>query len=245
MLLEQERARQALVASEAGALEERRIRDNLERLGQVLPNLPPAERKELIRLFVVRGAKPSTRRTPQEELATTTAAAARVMEINIKLHLAELVRGMEETAMRFLGLKRKEIGLWRGPTPRLTGRFDIAMLPSLVRVENLTAALAGYGVIIVDECHHVPATSFEMVLKACSSRRVYGLTATPKRKDRLEKLLFAQCGPIRHTLVDAPTDEVRKVNKIMHTKSASPWRSSIVLTERAVNLTASTMTGPA
>ena len=219
MLLEQERARQALVASEAGALEERRIRDNLERLGQVLPNLPPAERKELIRLFVervdVRGAKPSTRRKPQEELATTTAAAARVMEINIKLHLAELVRGMEETAMRFLGLKRKEIGLWRGPTPRLTGRFDIAMLPSLVRVENLTAALAGYGVIIVDECHHVPATSFEMVLKACSSRRVYGLTATPKRKDRLEKLLFAQCGPIRHTLVDAPTDEVRTV-KVRH-----------------------------
>ncbi len=103
LLVEQERARQALVASEAGALEERRIRDNLERLGQVLPNLPPAERKELIRLFVerveVRGAKPSTRGKPQEELATTTtAAAARVMEINIKLHLAELVRGMEERA---------------------------------------------------------------------------------------------------------------------------------------------------
>ena len=139
----------------------------------------------------------------------------------VLVHRAVLVEQWRETATRFLGLKRKEIGLWRGPTPRLTGRFDIAMLPSLVRVENLTAALAGYGVIIVDECHHVPATSFEMVLKACSSRRVYGLTATPKRKDRLEKLLFAQCGPIRHTLGDAPTDGVRTV-KVRHTTVALP-----------------------
>lgn len=137
------------------------------------------------------------------------------------VHRAVLIEQWRETAMRFLGLKRKEIGLWRGPSPRLTGRFDIAMLPSLIRVENLAAALAGYGVVIVDECHHVPAASFEMVLKACPSRRVYGLTATPKRKDRLEKLLFAQCGPIRHTLVDAPTDEVRTV-KVRHTTVALP-----------------------
>lgn len=104
LLVEQERARQALVASEAGALEERRIRDNLERLGQVLPNLPPTERKELIRLFVervdVRGVTPSTRRKPQEESATASVdAATRIMEINIKLHLAELVRGMEQRAV--------------------------------------------------------------------------------------------------------------------------------------------------
>lgn len=139
----------------------------------------------------------------------------------VLVHRAVLVEQWRETAVRFLGLKRKQIGLWRGSSPRLSGRFDIAMLPSLVRVENLTAALAGYGVIIVDECHHVPATSFEMVLKACSSRRVYGLTATPKRKDRLEKLLFAQCGPIGHTMVDAPTDEERTV-KVRHTTVTLP-----------------------
>ncbi len=137
----------------------------------------------------------------------------------VLVHRAVLVDQWRETAMRFLGLKRKEIGLWRGSSPRLTGRFDIAMLPSLIRVENLVTALAGYGVVIVDECHHVPAASFEMVLKASPSRRVYGLTATPKRKDRMEKLLFAQCGPIRHTLLDAPTDEVRTV-KVRHTTLA-------------------------
>jgi superfamily II DNA or RNA helicase len=140
----------------------------------------------------------------------------------VLVHRAVLAEQWRETAMQFLGLKRKEIGIWRGSSPRITHRLDIAMLPSLARTENPAAALAGYGVIIVDECHHVPATSFEMVLKACPSRRVYGLTATPKRKDRLEKLLFAQCGPLRHTLVDELTDETRTVKVRRTTVSLPP-----------------------
>jgi superfamily II DNA or RNA helicase len=60
--------------------------------------------------------------------------------------------------------------------------------------------------VIVDECHHVPAVSFEALLKACPCRRVVGLTATPQRKDGLERLLYLQCGPIRHT-VDVPASE--------------------------------------
>ncbi|MBA3849031.1 MAG: hypothetical protein C0502_03425 [Opitutus sp.] len=139
----------------------------------------------------------------------------------VLVHRAVLVEQWRETAMRFLGLTRKEIGLWRGRSPRLTRRLDIAMLQSLGRAENPAAIFAGYGTVIVDECHHVPAASFEAVLKACPSRRVYGLTATPKRKDRLEKLLFAQCGPIRHTLVDTPTGEVRTV-KVRRTTVALP-----------------------
>jgi len=95
------------------------------------------------------------------------------------------------------------------------------MLPSLARAENLEAAMSGYGLVIVDECHHVPATSFEVVLKSCPSRRIYGLTATPTRKDRLEKLLFAQCGPIRHTMVADPTGEA-KIVKVRHTTVAVP-----------------------
>jgi len=139
----------------------------------------------------------------------------------VLVHRTVLVDQWRETAMQFLGLKRKEIGIWRGQTHRLTRRFDIAMLPSLARVEDLASVLAGYGMVIIDECHHVPAASFEAVLKACPSRRVYGLTATPKRKDRLEKLLFAQCGPIRHTLLDALTDEVRTV-KVRRTTVSLP-----------------------
>ena len=54
--------------------------------------------------------------------------------------------------------------------------------------------------MIIDECHHVPAATFEHVLKACLSRRIVGLTATPNPKDKRERLLYLQCRPIRHTL---------------------------------------------
>jgi len=139
----------------------------------------------------------------------------------ILVHRAVLVDQWRDTAIRFLGLKRKDIGIWRGQAPRITHRLDVAMLPSLARMEKPGAVLAGYGMVIVDECHHVPAASFEAIMKACPSRRVYGLTATPKRKDRLEKLMFAQCGPIRHTLNEEPATRARLV-KVRATTIALP-----------------------
>lgn len=124
----------------------------------------------------------------------------------VLVHRAILLEQWRDEAGRFLGLKRKEIGVWRGKGSRMTGHLDIAMLPSLSRLENVTDLFAGYGLVIIDECHHVPAVSFEALLKACPCRRVVGLTATPQRKDGLERLLHLQCGPIRHT-VDVPVSE--------------------------------------
>jgi superfamily II DNA or RNA helicase len=118
----------------------------------------------------------------------------------VLVHRTVLLDQWRETAIRFLGLKKSDIGVWRGAKPRLTRRIDIAMLPSVIRAEDYAAAFSGYGLVIVDECHHVPAVSFEQLLKDCPARRVYGLTATPYRKDKLEKLLHLQCGPIRHTI---------------------------------------------
>jgi len=143
----------------------------------------------------------------------------------VLVHRAVLVDQWRDTAIRFLGQKRKEIGIWRGQAPRITHRLDIAMLPSVARTENFAAMLSGYGIIVVDECHHVPAASFEAILKVCPSRRVYGLTATPRRKDRLETLLFAQCGPIRHTLDEEPAVAARHV-KVRATTIALPDGSS-------------------
>jgi superfamily II DNA or RNA helicase len=102
--------------------------------------------------------------------------------------------------------KRKEIGIWRGATRRLTRKLDIAMLPSLAHVEDYEAFFQGYGLVVIDECHHVPAATFEALIKACPSRKIVGLTATPVRKDGLEKLLYLQCGPIRHTIQVASDD---------------------------------------
>jgi superfamily II DNA or RNA helicase len=125
----------------------------------------------------------------------------------VLVHRALLLDQWRESAIRFLGLKKKEIGVWKGAKPRVTRRLDVAMLPSLSRAQDYASALSGYGLVVVDECHHVPAASFELLLKACPARRIVGLTATPQRKDRLEKLLYLQCGPVRHTLVATGSNE--------------------------------------
>lgn len=124
----------------------------------------------------------------------------------VLVHRALLVEQWRQEAARFLGLTRREVGVWRGKASKPTGRLDIAMLPSLARHENPAEIFARYGLVIVDECHHVPAVSFEALLKTCACRWIVGLTATPQRKDGLEKLLHMQCGPIRHTL-DLPPDD--------------------------------------
>lgn len=102
LLVVQERKRQELAACDAIILEERRITENLEKLGQALPNLPPPDRKELVRLFIerveVRRLVPNARRKASDNAATEPEPEARVMELRIKLHLPDLVRGMQERA---------------------------------------------------------------------------------------------------------------------------------------------------
>jgi hypothetical protein len=101
---------------------------------------------------------------------------------------------------------------------RITHRVDLAMLPSLARADDYAELFQGYGLVLIDECHHVPAVSFEALLKACPARKIIGLTATPVRKDGLEKLLHFQCGPIRHTITVAPDEAVAR---IVHVRRSS------------------------
>ena len=140
----------------------------------------------------------------------------------VLVHRSLLLEQWKDSAVNFLGLKKKEVGIWRGAKPRLTHRLDIAMLPSLARTVDYAAAFAGYGLIIIDECHHVPAATCELLLKACPARRIIGLTATPTRKDRLEKLLYLQCGPIRHTLKQDDERETDRVVLVRQTSIALP-----------------------
>jgi len=145
----------------------------------------------------------------------------------VLVHRTLLLDQWRESAIRFLGLKRKEIGVWKGTKPRITRRLDIAMLPSISRAQDHASILSGYGLVVIDECHHVPAASFELLLKACPARRVIGLTATPQRKDRLEKLLYLQCGPIRHALPNrASTEKIHRVVKVRRSSIAFPGGTS-------------------
>ena len=71
-------------------------------------------------------------------------------------------------------------------------------MQSLSRREDLAKLLDGFGQVIVDECHHLSAYSFEAILKMAKARYAVGLTATPVRRDGHQPIIFMQCGPIRH-----------------------------------------------
>ena len=102
----------------------------------------------------------------------------------------------------FLGLDAKDIGRIGGGRHKPNGRLDVAMIQSLVRKESVNNLVANYGHVIVDECHHLPAVSFERVLAEVRARFVTGLTATPQRRDGHHPIIQMQLGPVRFT-VDA------------------------------------------
>lgn len=80
----------------------------------------------------------------------------------------------------------------------LSGIIDIAVIQSLNRMGEVKECVKDYGMVIVDECHHISAFSFEKVLKSTNAKYVYGLTATPARKDGHHPIIFMQCGGIRY-----------------------------------------------
>jgi superfamily II DNA or RNA helicase len=97
--------------------------------------------------------------------------------------------------LTFLGEKSGQIG---GGKSKTTGRIDVALLPTLARRKNVAELTAGYGFVVVDECHHVPAAAFSQVMNQIPARSWLGLTATPYRRDGLEELIFHQLGTFTH-----------------------------------------------
>jgi superfamily II DNA or RNA helicase len=74
---------------------------------------------------------------------------------------------------------------------------DVATLQTLAKRTDLAELSAAYGLVIVDECHHLPAVAFDQAVRQIPVRRWLGLTATPYRRDGLDQLIVQQCGPIR------------------------------------------------
>ena len=109
-----------------------------------------------------------------------------------------LVEQWRERLATHLGLDRKRIGVIGGGRHRPGGVIDIAMVQSLVRRDDLAELTKAYGLVVVDECHHVPATTFERAVREIAAPSWLGLTATPYRRDGLEGLITMYCGPIRH-----------------------------------------------
>jgi len=102
-----------------------------------------------------------------------------------------------ETKGRKRNKERSIIGQLGQGKLELSGVIDIALMQSLNRLGDVKECVKDYGMVIVDECHHVAAFSFETILKTASAKYVYGLTATPARKDGHHPIIFMQCGPVR------------------------------------------------
>ena len=108
----------------------------------------------------------------------------------------------EEIKNRGRKKSRSIIGQIGGGKNNLSGIIDVAIMQSLVKGDEVKDFIRNYGMVIVDECHHVPAFSFEQILKNVDGKYVYGLTATPVRQDGHHPIIFMHCGPVRYR-VDA------------------------------------------
>lgn len=104
----------------------------------------------------------------------------------------------EEPKKRGRKKKRELIGQIGAGKDTSSGIIDIAVMQSLSRQGEVKDLVQHYGLIIADECHHASAFTYEQILKTAKARYVYGLTATPTRKDGHHPILFMHCGPIRY-----------------------------------------------
>jgi superfamily II DNA or RNA helicase/very-short-patch-repair endonuclease len=124
--------------------------------------------------------------------------AQRGVNALVLVHRRQLLDQWVERLSTFLDIPAKQIGRIGGGRTRPTGRIDVGIIQSLVRKGVVADLVADYGHVIIDECHHLSAHSFEQVARQSKARFVLGLSATVARKDGHHPIIFMQCGPVRH-----------------------------------------------
>jgi superfamily II DNA or RNA helicase/very-short-patch-repair endonuclease len=124
--------------------------------------------------------------------------AQRGVNALVLVHRRQLLDQWVERLSTFLDIPVKQIGRIGGGRSRPTGTIDVGIIQSLVRKGLVADLVADYGHVIIDECHHLSAHSFEQVARQSKARFVLGLSATVARKDGHHPIIFMQCGPVRH-----------------------------------------------
>jgi len=148
--------------------------------------------------------------------------AERKLPTLILAHSKPLLEQWRIQLQTLLGLPSKQIGQLGGGRRRRTEIVDLAMIQSLKAVDDLEAFFGGYGLIVIDECHHLPAFSFEAAVRRARARHFLGLTATPYRRDGLQEIVTMQCGSIRHRIAssESPAGEVNLELAVRETELA-------------------------
>jgi superfamily II DNA or RNA helicase len=141
--------------------------------------------------------------------------AKRGVNTLVLVHRQQLMEQWVERLSAFLDVPSKTIGRIGGGRKKPSGVLDVALVQSLVRKGEVNDLVGKYGHLVVDECHHLPASSFEQVARRAKAKYVLGLSATVTRKDGHHPIIFMQCGPVRHR-VEAnskrPSDRSRTVS---------------------------------
>jgi superfamily II DNA or RNA helicase len=145
--------------------------------------------------------------------------ARRGVNTLVLVHRTELLKQWQERLQACLGVDRGVVGTIGGGKTKPTGKIDIGVMQSLSRLGEVNELVENYGQVIVDECHHVGAASFDAILKRTRAKFVLGLTATPIRRDGQQPIIFMQCGPIRHTAA-RPTSAPHELEVLPRSRAA-------------------------
>jgi superfamily II DNA or RNA helicase/very-short-patch-repair endonuclease len=124
--------------------------------------------------------------------------AKRAVNTLVLVHRRQLQEQWIERLSAFLGLPARDIGRVGGGRKKPTGVLDVAVIQSMVRKGIVHDCVGNYGHVIVDECHHLSAYSFELVVRQAKAKFITGLSATLTRKDGHHPIVCMQCGPVRH-----------------------------------------------
>jgi superfamily II DNA or RNA helicase/very-short-patch-repair endonuclease len=124
--------------------------------------------------------------------------AKRGVNTLVLVHRRQLQQQWIERLSTFLGMPVRAIGRIGGGRKKPTGLLDVAVIQSMVRNGVVDDLVGNYGHLVVDECHHLSAQSFEQVARQAKGKFVTGLSATVTRKDGHHAIIFMQCGPVRY-----------------------------------------------
>jgi len=156
--------------------------------------------------------------------------AERRVNTLILVHRRQLLDQWLERLSTFLNLDSSSFGQIYGGKRKITEFVDITLIQSLNRKGVVDDMVGEYGQLIVDECHHMSASSFEIVARQCKAKFVVGLSATAVRKDGHHPIVFMNCGAVRHRVSDKETAEKRPFNHtviVRHTE----YKPSTAITE--------------
>jgi superfamily II DNA or RNA helicase len=117
----------------------------------------------------------------------------------ILVHRKQLLDQWADRINQFLGVPKKEIGAFCGNKKSRTGIIDIAVMQSIVKKDEVADWITDYGQIIIDECHHISASSFERIIRKCPAHYRLGLSATVVRKDGQHPIVLMNLGDVRYS----------------------------------------------